>query len=349
MQDAKSHDAYLKDGRRPSFKQLCRAHHSTTRRTGKVFPEQNYHDLLPSLSMLASGSWLVRLQFELRTPFLSQSESDIPECDNGGHDITNFPHRDRLSGLVEIKPSTWKGNLRAAAGETSDFADTDIGCLFGTKETAGALVFFPTFFSEGDICTEVVTPLNGLTGRPRRGPIKLLCVPKGSKGELLLAFTPRGNDSARHFPKYFRNTLSAAKTMMTITGFSSRGSKGWGRTNQRINATVALKGYRLPSRGSESDYSRFLENDGTVKSIYTRNNGKLLGKGQFNKRKDKGMIPADVTRTAFEKFKAWYKKKSKQRAIRPRECPEGLNCWGPGKLETLLKMAEGLEYAADNR
>ncbi len=350
MQKARTYDAYLRYGHHLSYEKLCRKHHSMKNRAGTIFPLQGYHNLLPSLSKLISGSWLARLQFELRTPFLSQSESVIPICVNNNHKITNFPHRDRLSGLVEIKPSTLKGNLRAAARETSNFTDSDIEYLFGTPEKAGSLAFFPTFFSKGDLSTDVVTPLDGLKGRPEHGPIKLLCVPQGSRGELLLAFTPRENDDASNFSAYFRNTLSVVKTMMTITGFSSRGSKGWGRTTTKINATVALKGYRLPLKGPlETEYSRFLGSEGSVKEIYTRRKGKLLGKGQFEKRKREGIIPADVTRTAFEKFKTWYKKRNKMRDKEPRDCPEGLTCWGSGKLDTLLQQAEGLIYDSANR
>jgi len=67
------------------------------------------------LKELPKNSVLIKISFTLKKPYISKDEGEFHII---GDIINENPIvRDRFTGLPMVKPSTWKGHLRFAAGK----------------------------------------------------------------------------------------------------------------------------------------------------------------------------------------------------------------------------------------
>jgi len=152
--------------------------------------------------------------------------------------------RDKFTGLPMVRPSTWKGHLRFAAGRVDEINGKKLDertrreivrRLFGSEsddETAlkGRLYFFPTFFEE-EARRDVITPLKRDTRTPARGPISLEVMKPGSRGNFYLLYVPypQGkNFKEEEVEEDLRFFAKALKLMFYTYGFSAKKTSGFG-------------------------------------------------------------------------------------------------------------------------
>jgi CRISPR-associated protein Cmr2 len=190
------------------------------------------------LSILPPWSFLLRADFALETPYLSR--------DDRVFSVTENPVRkDWVFGLPVIAGTTWKGALRnACLLEDPDAVDR----LFGPEppknaadeESRGSLhggriCAFSSFFNQ--IATEIINPHDRVR-RIGKNPIRIECVPKGSRSRLALLYlaVPRDEQSRSLSPPEFRkqvagDLIAVARSLcgaMRDYGVSAKKSSGYG-------------------------------------------------------------------------------------------------------------------------
>jgi len=152
--------------------------------------------------------------------------------------------RDTLTGLAMVRPSTWKGHLRFAAGKVErDGGSQIIKRLFGDTQgqaLRGRLYFYPTFFTD-EPKREVITPLDRATRTPARGPIAIEVMKPESKGDFYLLYVPwpEGKDlSKEQVREDLRFLAEAMKLMFYTYGFSAKKTSGWGVIKESVEGEV---------------------------------------------------------------------------------------------------------------
>lgn len=189
------------------------------------------------LQNLPKNSILIKISFILEKPYTSKDEGEFHILN--GRIFENPIVRDKFTGFPMVRPSTWKGHLRFAAGMI-DEAEYDnkrdiIRRLFGSESRdddarKGRLYFFPTFFeSEGK--EDVITPLKRDTRTPANGPITLEVMGTGAKGHFYLLYFPypKGeNWKSEDVFKDLKFTIDALEKMFLHYGFSAKKTSGFG-------------------------------------------------------------------------------------------------------------------------
>jgi len=218
----------------------------------KGFPKKSEEELLKSkedkglndfspefedLKKLPTNSVLIKIYFTLKKPYTSKGEGEFHIKDR--KTFENPIVRDKFTGLPMVRPSTWKGHLRFAAGKVEwnneEEKEKIIRRLFGQKsgeeETLkGRLYFFPTFF-KNDTEKDVITPLKRDTRTPARGPITLEVMKPGKNGEFYLLYFPypKGKDfSEEEVDKDLKFLAEALNLMFYKYGFSAKKTSGFG-------------------------------------------------------------------------------------------------------------------------
>lgn len=197
-------------------------------------------------------AWVLTISFTLDKPFFSRDDGEF-------HVHDNPICRERILQLPMIKPSTWKGNLRAAADllGTVTVSDQVITDLFGNDHNEqehfnrGRLFFFPTFFEKAGI--EVITPLKRTTRTPERGPITFEVVPKDQQGKFHLLYLPPWMGSEKERLGKIRDEYDAIphilKGALRTYGFSAKKADGWGCIKEPFpGSTVKIKKETLPEK-----------------------------------------------------------------------------------------------------
>lgn len=332
-------DVYLSDKNR-EWKTLCENHHF---RIAEYWPTLTFEELKTQLGYLQSGAWLVSVEFELSTPFYSKSEDSLPLVEEN-RIVENFPHTDSFTGEIEVKPSTWKGNLLLAARQQKT-ADDWTRIMFGETDLSGTLFFFPTFFSRREMVSDVITSLSRISGTPQYGPIAQKCIKEGSCGEFLLLFSPHHNMDTKLFADCIRRTLDAVKAMLLETGFSARRTKGWGRAKENLTARIAMKGYSISKADKRLEYGDFLDETGELLKVFSKKRGKPINENVFTERKNEGIIPDDVTRTQYSKFRKWYKNRGDKSDAA--DITEGLFSIESSNFNKIRSIIERIEYVGN--
>jgi CRISPR-associated protein Cmr2 len=144
-----------------------------------------------------------------------------------------------------VAPSTWKGNLRFAAGKVDENnKEKIINRLFGPESDSGEeakkgrLYFFPTFFT-GKVEKDVITPLSRDTRTPvkGRGPIDMEVVPAGETGDFYLLYFPypKGKDwKPEEVLEDLEFTIEALEKMFLEYGFSAKKTSGFGVIHEKF-------------------------------------------------------------------------------------------------------------------
>ena len=202
----------------------------------------NFYPNPEDLEYLPKNSVLIKISFTMKKPYTSRDEGEFHIIE--GKIFENPIVRDKFTGLPMVRPSTWKGHLRFAAGRVDEINGKKLDertrreivrRLFGSEsddENAlkGRLYFFPTFFEE-EAGGDVITPLKRDTRTPARGPISLEVMKSGAKGDFHLLYIPhsRGKDfkeeEVEEDLRFFAKTL---KLMFYTYGFSAKKTSGFG-------------------------------------------------------------------------------------------------------------------------
>ena len=203
---------------------------------------RNFYPKPEDLQSLPEDSRLIKISFTLKKPYTSRDEGEFHIID--GKIFENPIVRDKFTGLPMVRPSTWKGHLRFAAGRVDEINGKKLDertrseivrRLFGSEsddENAlkGRLYFFPTFFEE-EAGRDVITPLKRDTRTPARGPISLEVMKAKSKGEFYLLYIPypKGeNFKEEQIEEDLRFVAEALKQMFYTYGFSAKKTSGFG-------------------------------------------------------------------------------------------------------------------------
>jgi CRISPR-associated protein Cmr2 len=274
------------------------------------------------------GSWLLMMTFTLAQPFTSKTESAFhpyEERQVRGNtewfEVQNPLVRDHLTGLPLVKPTTWKGHLRFAAGMAS-IPEMVIHRLFGETlgnegGRAGRLHFFPTFFN-ADARREVVTPLKRSTRTPARGPLDIEVVPRGSTGTFCLLYLPHPMGpkwSLGQIADDLEAVAAALKAMFLDYGFSAKKTAGWGVVEDAVSdGSLSARGAMWPVfnqgvgkiggppfRSPEDAFLPLMDEAGMPKPILRKPDGTWLSNSEFNALAEK---PSSLN--VYRRFRSWY-------------------------------------------
>jgi len=208
--------------------------------------DTNFRTFYPNsedLHCFPKGSILIKISFTLKKPYTSRDEGEFHIID--GESFENPIVRARFTRLPIVKPSTWKGHLRFAAGRVEYQKEKKkeiMKRLFGAesedeKKLKGRLYFFPTFFEE-DPERDVITPLKRDTRTPAKGPIPIEIMKSGSKGEFYLLYVPypKGkNFKEKQIEDDLKFLAKALKLMFYTYGFSAKKTSGFGVIEENLN------------------------------------------------------------------------------------------------------------------
>lgn len=205
---------------------------------------QNQIDLTP----LPACSFTLGFTFTLAQPYLSKD-------DNPFYIIDNPIVRDRVFRLPLVRPSSWKGSLRAALWQLGYRHDgkqyEQVRRLFGETRgdgtgRAGRLIFFPTFFTQTGL--EIINPHDRVR-RVGKNPILLECVPIGAQGTFTLLYVPfdrigqDAQETRSQVAADLQLVTEGIQAMLTTYGFGAKTSSGFGVVEDRLTreGKLALK------------------------------------------------------------------------------------------------------------
>lgn len=195
----------------------------------------------PDFSCLPDLSWLgIKVEFTLETPWHSKDDRPF-------HVIDNPVRKDRVFGVPFMSAASWKGMLRWACRMQSGLADhlkthdmkiddwkdpAWILHLFGNEQSetesdkfkAGALVFYPTWFSK--VGFEVINPHSRKT-KAGTNPIIYEVVPANTPGCLSLLYAPLPGQVERNVDKL----IDTVYVLLKNYGISAKRTVGWGTAN----------------------------------------------------------------------------------------------------------------------
>ncbi|MBP8944408.1 MAG: hypothetical protein KBG25_00665 [Paludibacteraceae bacterium] len=214
----------------------------------KLAENKNINCFYPSendIQNLPQNTTLLKISFTLKKPYTSKDEEEFRIL-NGK--ITENPiARDKFTGLPMVKPSTWKGHLRFAAGKVKGENEKKkriIKRIFGSEseekenQLKGRLYFFPTFFKD-NAERDVITPLKRDTRTPPKGkaPINLEVMKPGKSADFYLLYFPypKGDNFKEDEAAEDLNFLADALRLMFYTyGFSAKKTSGFGVIEEKL-------------------------------------------------------------------------------------------------------------------
>lgn len=201
-------------------------------------------DPVPDLTILPPYSFSLRFRFTLAQPYLSKD-------DNAFYIVDNPIVRDKVFRLPMVRPSSWKGSLRAAMwqlGYRKESDDESVQRLFGDirggdKGQAGRLRFFPTFFTKTGL--EIINPHDRKT-KVGKKPILFECVPHGADGAFTLLYVSfdrigkEVDETRRQAAKDLKVVAKAIEAMFTVYGFGAKTSSGFGCAEDKLSEQGSL-------------------------------------------------------------------------------------------------------------
>lgn len=228
-----------------------------------------YDPSLPKLGTLPIYSALLQMPLRLVKPFLSKDDEPF-------YIHENPILRDKVFKVPMVRPSNWKGNLRAAMRwelGLDDSHETTIR-LFGNQRgeeqqkrlRSGRLRFFPTFFD--GISVGVINPHSRET-RAGINPIPLEMVPPEASGLFTLLYVPFDCLEAIHSPnegeaqatrkeiaRDIEATCRSVAAMLLKYGFSAKKTSGYGVVEDQFGTEAAPEGL-LRMNGVEGVETQF--------------------------------------------------------------------------------------------
>ncbi len=199
--------------------------------------------------------WLfVRFQFTLATPYSSKDDTDAEQSPIVRDWVYLFPM---------VRPTSWKGALRAAAVETGADAGL-ISHLFGNERTTddevsavdlnqGRLRFFPTFFPHAGEPKQIFNPHSRKT---RKGATlaNFGIVPPDTKGSFALLYAPLPHDDDHDRSALVQKLSSWIAAMMTQFGVGSKTLKGNGLCKAEISQVTCWPNNANDLKLADTDY-----------------------------------------------------------------------------------------------
>ncbi|OQX19631.1 MAG: hypothetical protein BWK75_05465 [Candidatus Altiarchaeales archaeon A3] len=154
----------------------------------QIEPNWEYTKWFIPSEVSLSESVFIKINFELRKPYISKDDEEFWPKDN-------TICKDKVFKIPYIRPSSWKGALRHVVRDRLEVSKSIVKRLFGNEKESeelkrGRLIFYPTFFDQIDL--DVIAPHDRKTKAGKKGisPIYYEISPKGSKGTFALLYFP---------------------------------------------------------------------------------------------------------------------------------------------------------------
>lgn len=272
---------------------------------------------LSDLDRLPSLSFMLRVPFNLRKPYLSKDDRTF-------HILDNPVRKDKVFQTPMVASTSWKGALRAALWQLGyQKEDEQIIRLFGDAredETgqAGRLYFYPTFFDK--IGLEVINPHDRKKGTGKN-PILIESVPGGEKGkgaigEFILLYVPLGEVQESEVAEDLKLTAEGVEAMLTIYGFGAKTSSGFGVVDMsgKVDLAIAadlpgLKQSKLEIKAPELELPRYLIAPGQLHPDFQSSDGSLKPEAEYLKGKS-----GKKEKQLYDKAKKWWEREGRQLA-----------------------------------
>jgi len=280
---------------------------------------QYIHDPSIDLAILPAYSFSLRFTFTLAQPYLSKDDNDF-------YIIDNPIVRDKVFRLPMVRPSSWKGNLRAALRKLqgSKEEDASIQRLFGKvnkvedEVQSGRLFFYPPFFTQTSL--EIINP-HDRARRVGKNPILFECVPQESDGNFTLLYVPfdriatDDQETHRQVAEDLVAVANGVNAMMITYGFGAKTSSGFGLTNDEVeDGSLAIRASELSILGaqegtlpvSQSGLPRYLTALGQLKPEYLNPDGTFRERSEAELQKLK-----KSARQEYEKARKWWEREGR--------------------------------------
>ncbi|MGH9822723.1 MAG: RAMP superfamily CRISPR-associated protein [Blastocatellia bacterium] len=282
-----------------------------------LVPSESTFSTLPGLS------FLLRIPFVLRQPYLSKDERDFYVLDNP-------LRRDRVFQTPMVAATGWKGALRNTLWQLGHKEDDQVIIrLFGNARDdelgqAGRLHFYSTFFS-ANAGLEIINPHDRKTGvGVKRGPALMECVPQKTKGDIAALYVPFGPPDQSEPERYSEvaqdlELLAAGlHAMLTVYGFGAKTSSGFGTCEDKLIGEGMLSvraDITAPARSTGTmpqakvvpDLPRYLEAPGRLHPDLRRPDGTLKTEEEYRlfvKARGGSYGKKDIQ--LYEKAKKWW-------------------------------------------
>ncbi|HEC35026.1 MAG TPA: hypothetical protein ENI39_00640 [Anaerolineae bacterium] len=281
------------------------------------------------LATLPPYTFMLQFTFRLAQPYLSKD-------DNAFYIIDNPIVRDKVFRLPMVRPTGWKGSLRAALWQLGcrhdgeEHLDERVRRMFGETRgddmgQAGRLFFYPTFFTHTGL--EIINP-HDRTRRVGKNPILFESVPIGAKGRFTLLYVPFdrvGKDrqkTAQQVAEDLPLLAEGLQAMFTLYGFGAKTSSGFGLAQESVSdglLTVRAEGLKPtpePAQATQPDQAvalpRYLEAPGQLHAELRAADGSLVAEEEYRRRiEGQGKKYAKKERQLYRKAKAWWERKGK--------------------------------------
>jgi CRISPR-associated protein Cmr2 len=210
------------------------------------------------LTILPTGSFLLRFDFTLATPYASKDDTPWDKTEN--EIVKEWVYR-----VPMVRPTTWKGNLRFAARQDWDNAPREeqeqlreeIRILFGNDKEEddlleGRLHFFPTFFTQQEgTASEVLSPHDRVTrmGRANVSPVTVKSVGRTSAGTFCLLYAWTDDRESKKFAELCCRWI---QQMFCLHGFGAKKLKGWGLARNQAQNLQVWRRKPVPPDGVET-------------------------------------------------------------------------------------------------
>jgi len=253
-------------------------------------PSINQFNFTPdfsALNYLPFLSFMLRIPFKLRKPYLSKDDRDF-------HLLDHPVRKDKVFKTPIVTSTSWKGALRAALSQMGYQEENEqIIRLFGNereeedhkKLKSGWLYFYPTFFDK--IGLEVINPHDRKKGTSKRGPIYLECVPKDAKGEFVILYVPFGIIYESQVAKDLELVAKGIEAMLTVYGFGAKTSSGFGIVEDQFDSPgeLAIRADipELKTNTPLIEKLKFLNDDGTIKQEFLNDDRSFRTESQYKK------------------------------------------------------------------
>lgn len=250
---------------------------------GKIPEDFNLTPDISALDFLPSLSFMLRVPFKLKKPYLSKDDRTF-------HLLDNPVRKDKVFQTPMVASTSWKGALRAALWQLGHQEDNEqIIRLFGNaredeKGQAGRLYFYPTFFDNIDKKKqlEVINPHDRKTGTGKN-PIPIECVPENATGEFILLYVPFGLVKSDEVAADLLLVVEGVEKMLTVYGFGAKTSSGFGIADVSGTGELAIRA-NLPGLEETStpvQQPEFLNNDGNLKQDFLNPDGSFKTEKQY--------------------------------------------------------------------
>lgn len=285
--------------------------------------EQDAFEFTPNLSALdclPSLSFMLRVPFKLRKPYLSKDDRTF-------HLLDNPVRKDKVFQTPMVASTSWKGALRSALWQMGHQEDDEtIIRLFGDaredeKGQAGRLYFYPTFFDK--IGLEVINPHDRKKGTGKN-PIPIECVPIGATGELVILYVPFGKVRESEVALDLKLVAEGVQAMLTIYGFGAKTSSGFGVAEVDGKGELAIRADLLDLKQPEPDIKlpepelpRYWIAPGKLHPDFQNSDGSLKSEADYLKGRSR-----KKEKQLYDKAKKWWEREGRQLAEAP--VPESL-------------------------